>query len=163
MSRLCCGDIHNLTDIFSTSCELADRVSYKVDSRLFLEMQRLKGKMPLPARASSFFVGCCQAKRPRDPIHGWAQPGAFTVIFFFVSRPRTAAPEQRQFLFPLPERTRSTPCFLLFVRSSVDRGGRAKANSERKFSSEYCAAPAPARKTTKMENTTRSETAIWFR
>jgi hypothetical protein len=135
MSRLCCGDIHNLTDIFSTSCELADRVSYKVDSRLFLEMQRLKGKMPLPARASSFFVGCCQAKRPRDPIHGWAQPGAFIVIFFLCLVPEQLrrSSDSSYFLSPNGPALPHVFCYS-FVRPSIEEGEQRQtrnANSVR--------------------------------
>lgn len=119
------------------SCESSDASAYKVDSVLFLEMQGFKGRMPLPARASSFFCWLLPSLTPAGSNPRMGAIGCFDCFLFFLCVcPRTAAPEQRQFPFPLPERTRSTHVFCFSFVRQFDRESKQRKTQIR---SEYCA------------------------
>lgn len=114
------------------SCELADAsAAYKVASGLFLEMQSLKGKMPLSGQGIQFFllVVCCQGQAPAGSNPRLGATGSFylQLIFFFCVRFRSSD----KFPFPLPDQTRCF--FLFFVRSFVRPSIRRSREREDKL------------------------------
>lgn len=102
--------------------------------------------MPLPitikrkSQDEFFFVGCCQAKRPRDPpVDGRNRTLLFFVCVPSCSRTSCTGAELGQSLFSLRKRTRPPPprfcCFFVPAPQGIEGGKRGRnANSI----SEYC-------------------------